>query len=442
MGFGFSFTRVVIFSLLIFVFLGLVMFPHNTVIRNEYQKMEFVEKINSEEIFKNIDLFLDRHQRGEISYQQYLKEKESAGEVDDEEFVFNTAIFTASPDGSGSGSSGGNGNASSGRSNSPIARPSEVITSRSKSYVEYYGSDISGGYFGTDQSKLPPTMNKIWNSTVMLLGATADGLGIGTGFIVKRLAEDKGIIFTAYHVIEAFCDIPNNLVKAEGAFKCKMLFALNNVAIDTKTNKVTYDGQDPWKAAVKKVIFVDKLNDFAAIEFSIPNNFKTEELKIVYDYDLKDPKIEKKDIKFVKKGRTNLIDAREIKKDFVKLRYFNIWSIGYPSIYKKADGNYVHDKHMIRKRWTDGSFEKFVSYETPDSLGFVKVFTHTQNMLPGMSGSAFCMSDGRIIGMNISLILNKSFQRRFGGCTKKIILEKIKLSVPFNNLSEYINKHY
>ncbi|MBF0361615.1 MAG: trypsin-like peptidase domain-containing protein [Oligoflexia bacterium] len=429
---GAIFIRIIILSVLVLSFLGLVIFPHNALVEKKHQNMEFASNVNSTEILKNVDQFLDKHQKGEITYKGYLKELATIKAA--------TTTTTTTTNKSVSRRHSRNVYEVYG---SRISNTDSDIST--KAFYEYYGSDDEDDYFGSDPKQLPPGMQKIWKSTIMLFGANADGLGIGSGFIVKRLAENKGVIFTAYHVVEDFCDIPRDEEKVEGAgeFNCKMLFALNDIAIDTKTNKVSYDGQNPWKAAVKKVIYFDKLNDFVAIEFNIPADFQVEKLEMLYDIDdINKPKVEKRDIEFVQVGRRNLIAAYELSRDYVRLKYFNLWSIGYPSTYKNDEGEYVHDKQLIRKRWTDGSYEKSVSYETPDELGFVKVFAHTQNMLPGMSGSALCMSDGRILGLNISLILNRSFQRRFAGCTKRMLLEKIKISVPFYNISEYIEKNF
>lgn len=282
---------------------------------------------------------------------------------------------------------------------------------------------------------LPASLNQVWSNTVMIFGVNADGIGIGSAFAVKRNAN-KAIFVTAFHVMENFCNFPveystQDITDPNLAGKniaCKGVFTLNDLAINTINNKVQLDGKNPWKSKIAEVLYFDKVNDVVVFEIAIPETSKIKEIAVALDYKVSSPK-------FIP-SNLEVKDQQE-----VSLKKFDIFAVGYPSLYKTVDNIQVHDKGLITKRWSQGHFLGTKSFEGPEQLGLIKAFKHSLYSLPGSSGGPLSLNDGRIVGVNFSKILN-SYYQRIAGCSqaKKLVTEEDFFAIPSLNLKNALNK--
>ena len=278
----------------------------------------------------------------------------------------------------------------------------------------------------TDISTFGPELKAVWSNTVMVFGATADGIGIGSAFAVTKQDEHSAIYLTAYHVIEKFCDIPNRPYSEQttvddNAFSCQSLYVLNDIAIDTKTNQVANDGEHAWKSEIEEIIFFDKVSDVAAFRIRIPDQNRVTKTKVESTYEVDRPKF------------------KDVNDKLQPLTKFDLYTIGYPSAYKKADKVPVHDPGLIRKRWSRGQYIRTKTFESVSKLGFTHALKHGVYSLPGSSGGPMALPDGRVIGINFSMILNQYYRQRFGGCSRLAkVTEKELYAIATVNIKQFL----
>ncbi|MBI2522630.1 MAG: trypsin-like peptidase domain-containing protein [Bdellovibrio sp.] len=280
--------------------------------------------------------------------------------------------------------------------------------------------------FFTDTASFNPELKALWNNTIMVFGATADGIGVGTAFSIAKLDEHTALFLTAYHVVEKFCDIPNRpyseqTTLEDNSFSCQSLYALNDIAIDTKSNQVANDGEHAWKSEIEEVLFFDKVSDVAAFRIRIPDDNKLTMAKVESNYEVDKPKF------------------NDINDELRPLSKFDLYTFGYPSTYKKVDKVPVHDPGLIRKRWSRGQYLRTKTFESQSKLGLTHALKHGVYSLPGSSGGPMALPDGRVIGINFSMILNQYYRHRFGGCARLAkVTEKELYAIATVNFKQFL----
>ncbi|MEK6626809.1 MAG: trypsin-like peptidase domain-containing protein, partial [Bdellovibrionota bacterium] len=313
------------------------------------------------------------------------------------------------------------------------SQPDQVVTADSLEPADVYDSSSKekslfkrNPKLFTDTASFSPELKALWNNTIMVFGATADGIGIGTAFSIVKLDEHTALFLTAYHVVEKFCDIPNKPYSEQttiedNAFSCQSLYVLNDIAIDTKTNQVANDGEHAWKSEIEEILFFDKVADVAAFRIRIPDDNKLSMAKIESNYDVDKPKF------------------KDVNDKLQSLTKFDLYTFGYPSTYKKVDKVPVHDPGLIRKRWSRGQYLRTKTFESQSKLGFTHALKHGVYSLPGSSGGPMALPDGRVIGINFSMILNQYYRHRFGGCARLAkVTEKELYAIASVNFKQFL----
>ena len=251
-----------------------------------------------------------------------------------------------------------------------------------------------------------PELANLWNSTSMVFGAAADGVGIGTSFALKKLVDGKMLLVTNFHVIENFCTIPEgvdyDLVEANNLkYPCQALFILHDIAINIHTNTASADGAHPWKSEVVSLDYFDKQRDLAAFRINLPENSNVTAAKIETNYDLKNLLVERKQ---ALKINPQLPPILEKELEVSPLAAFTLY---LPAFSVPKDGSVI-----IQKQWFKGLLEGTRIYENEKKLGFVTALKHNIEVLPGSSGAPLALSDGRIIGVNTSVETKQFYARK------------------------------
>jgi len=271
--------------------------------------------------------------------------------------------------------------------------------------------------------------SNIKNNTLLLLGANADGLGFGTGFFIKQDGlKNSGYMLTAYHVAKHFCNIPVESMTSWGnelQFDCQNFYALNDIAINIKTNSVNIKGKNPYKSNIKELLYFDKIHDIALFKVDFPKNFKPQKIKFEFDYKVESPWI------------TDLYGKTALK----YLKAFKLYSYSFP-IETDEEGNVVND--LMKKKFSIGKFKKTDSFETEDKYGLIYAFRHSLQTSPGVSGGPIFLEDGRVVAVNFSFVLNRYYENIHVKCSKAKMerITKENYAIPstfFKNIIVRIN---
>lgn len=265
---------------------------------------------------------------------------------------------------------------------------------------------------------MPSGLNALATSTVMILGASADGIGIGTGFTVRRVSDDVALIATAYHVVDRFCAIPEATVADQVSpdrqvYSCQSLFVLHDIAVNLKTNEVEPDGSEPWKTEVTSLVFFDKKLDLAAFLVQVPatSTVATSSVETAFD---------PRDAKFKVAGKLSKLDE------------LDVYLIAYPAAFTTAELAQFDSPQLIKKRWFAGRYLKTKTFENDRKLGFISALKHTIHGMPGTSGGPMALADGRVFGLNTSILLNRYYVK--SGCATKLVEDSENYAIPSSYL--------
>ena len=274
-----------------------------------------------------------------------------------------------------------------------------------------------------------PKLAELWNSTSMIFGATANGIGIGTTFAIKKLADERIEFVTNFHVVEQFCETPQEInsdfdSNNEFKFPCEALFVLHDIAIDTAAYVASIDGAEPWKSEVLSLDYFDKQRDLAVFRISLPENHNVVPTHIAVDYDLSKLLVAQNTAeKLNPKLRPTMVDGIEM----LPLTEFSLYLVAFTMPEK--------DETLIHKQWFRGAVEGVRSYENDKKLGIISALKHNIEVLPGSSGGPMAVSDGRVIGINTSVEINQFYARR-----KKLETYKSFFAMPSTFIKDFFEK--
>lgn len=265
-------------------------------------------------------------------------------------------------------------------------------------------SAAASGVSAAELAAIHPNLAKVWNNTAMIFGASANGIGVGTTFMISKTTANSALFVTNFHVIEAFCNVPAEEVFAEATtdefkYECQSLFVLHDVAINTQNNQVQIDGKQPWKSEVTSLQSFDKRRDLAVFEITLPADFVATLTDVDSGYDLVKPLFVKKEARLL----PNLPAAKA--SDSVAMESLELYIISYsvPVVDGKNSAN------LIKKSWHRGAMEGLRAFENEQKLGLVPAIKHSVEVTPGSSGGPLVLSDGRIIGVNASLEIKQFY---------------------------------
>lgn len=267
-----------------------------------------------------------------------------------------------------------------------------------------------------------PELAKLWNNTGMIFGAAADGVGIGTTFAIKKLADGKAIFLTNFHVVEQFCQVPQDLdtdLVDTNSFKypCDALFVLHDVAINTQTNTAEADGAHPWKSEVASLSYFDKKRDLAAFAIELPTDADIAANNIETDFELTNL--------LIARNNAEKIDPKlpPITINGVEKSPLTAFTIYLPAYSLPVQNDKTPTEVLwIKKEWFKGTALGVQTFENDKKLGFIPALKHTIPVLPGSSGGPLALSDGRVIGINASVEI-----KQFYGHTGHLWWKKEKL---------------
>ena len=284
-----------------------------------------------------------------------------------------------------------------------------------------------------------PQLASLWNSTSMVFGAAANGVGVGTTFAIKNLANGQMLFMTNLHVVEDFCNIPQDivadLIETDSLkYPCQALFVLHDVAINTKTNSAAIDGASPWKSEVLSLDYFDRQHDLAAFRINLPDGHNIAPVTLETSYDLSTLMITRKN--------AEKIDAKfpPIFMNGIEMAPMSALSV-YLAAYAVPNTALQNiDSVLIKKQWLKGSVEGPRTFENIAKLGFITALKHTIEVPPGTSGGPISLSDGRIVGVNTSVEVNQ-FYSQAGGCSKaELETYKSFFAVPTTFVKNFFDK--
>ncbi|MCM2277336.1 MAG: trypsin-like peptidase domain-containing protein [Oligoflexia bacterium] len=288
-----------------------------------------------------------------------------------------------------------------------------------------------------EPTPLPEAAEPLAANTLLVFGATADGVGIGTGFTAGVPDAGSAVILTAFHVVERFCRIPADLVRDRArdgvSYPCEALYALHDIGIDTGTSRVVADGPQPWKSPVRSLDFFDKKLDLALFRIGLPPAHGLSPTELVTATEPKAPRLEPR-------GAQLRADAKgEPEGGALPLEAFELRMVAYGAAYKKdgARDRDEADSRLIRRRWYAGRFLGTRAFENERKLGFLSAFKHSLEGLPGSSGAALALTDGRIVGMHASLLMNRFYASE--GCAAKLVQVDENYAIPMSYLKEVLS---
>ena len=204
-----------------------------------------------------------------------------------------------------------------------------------------------------------------WNSTSMIFGAAADGVGIGTTFAVKKLQDGSMLFVTNFHVVENFCIIPQDITKDidennNQKYPCQALFVLHDIAINTKTNSAEVDGKSPWKSERNSLEYFDKQKDIAAFRIELPIDNDIEATTLENNYDLKTLLISRNNAEKINPKLPPII------MEGIEMSPITAFSL-YLVAFSIPKANQV----LIQKQWFKGITEGSKTFENDKKLGFI-----------------------------------------------------------------------
>jgi hypothetical protein len=248
-----------------------------------------------------------------------------------------------------------------------------------------------------------PQLAALWNSTSMVFGAAADGVGVGTTFAIKKEADGRMVFITNFHVVEQFCNIPQNTISdlAEvDSFKypCQALFVLHDVAINTKANSAEVDGAHPWKSEVMSLDYFDKQRDLAVFRINLPDDNDIAATAIEMNYDIKSLLIPR-----------NTAEKLDPKLPPITTGGVDVSPMTAFQLYLVAFSMPKADLSSIKKQWFKGTTEGSSTFENNKKLGFISALKHNIEVLPGSSGGPLALSDGRVVGLNTSVEIKQFY---------------------------------
>jgi len=249
----------------------------------------------------------------------------------------------------------------------PSANDAEAL-SKNLPLVEGFNNYMNG---------LPEGVKPMWSASLLLLGTTDEGVGIGSAFVVRIKRNGSrilGYLMTNNHVIRDFCDWNG---------ECPNLYTLNDIGINTRTGEVFRTGSNVLKVQGAKVIKTTNPPDLALLEVEL-----TEE-----------------SMAFLKIAAVNVNDATA---------GTAVYAIGFPntSVRTSSSAKPIDDQTLVIKRWSEGVVERTIHVE-----GYEELLVHTADILPGNSGSGLFNRSGTVIGVNVLLMnVRKDFDYNGGGC--------------------------
>jgi hypothetical protein len=283
-------------------------------------------------------------------------------------------------------------------------------------------------------------LNNLWNSTVMIFGAASDGVGIGTGFAIKKIELGQIYFITNFHVIEKFCETPSDVFidndfENNNKFNCQSLFVLHDVKINTITNTAEVEGLHPFKTEVNSLQFFDKQKDIAVFKVDVPNTFEFHITKIENSFNLKELFILQ--VKAEKNDSQILADVVNGVKVF-PLTAFNIYLPSYTVPSNSNDQSLA----WIKKDWHKGKILNSETYENEKKLGFITALRHDIDILPGSSGAPMALSDGRVISINTSKEVKQFYVKKGILWWRKNVLETHQsfFSMPITFINDFFVK--
>lgn len=287
-----------------------------------------------------------------------------------------------------------------------------------------------------------PALANLWKSTSMMFGAAADGVGFGTSFAIKKSDDGKMLFLTNFHVVEQFCKIPEDAIadfsnNDDTKYACQALFVLHDIAINTNTNIASIDGELPFKSEVNSLLYFDKEKDLAVFKINMPADNNIEVATIEKSYDLNGLFIMAKN---AEKNDPNLLPDVVNGIKMYPVTAFTLYLAAY-SI-PKPEEQTNPELAWIKKHWFKGKTEGIQTFENEKKLGFVNAFKHDIEVVPGTSGAAMALSDGRVIGIN-TCIETKQFYAKHGILWwKKDVLETYKsnFAMPSLFLNDFFDK--
>lgn len=295
----------------------------------------------------------------------------------------------------------------------------------------------------SNPSNLNPGMASLWDSTLMVFGAANDGVGIGTSFALKKAVDGKMIFVTSFHVVEQFCEIPektdadlvSDVSGTNPKYPCQALYVLHDLAIDTQSHNVVFDGAHPWKAEVLALDYFDKSRDLAAFRVSIPGDSDLKPVVVEGDFDLKNLLIVKGDAQIYK---SNAKPKIIVGKSIFPLTSFPIYmvAVSVPNL-----GENENTDALIKKHWYKGSVRGVLTFENDKKLGFVSALKHDMEALPGTSGAPVVLSDGRVVGVNSSAEVKNFYESTWWILgIQELATYKSYFAMPTTYVKEFLEK--
>jgi hypothetical protein len=287
-----------------------------------------------------------------------------------------------------------------------------------------------------------PELAKLWNNTGMIFGAAADGVGVGTTFAVKKLADGKMVFLTNFHVVEQFCQVPEGVdsdLVENNSFKypCDALFVLHDVAINTQTNTAEADGTHPWKSEVASLTYFDKKRDLAAFAIELPADADISANNIETTFDIGNL--------LTPRNNAEKLDPKlpPITVNSVEMSPLTAFALYLPaySLPKQNEKN-PSEVLWIKKEWFKGAALGVQTFENEKKLGFISAIKHNIEVLPGSSGAPLALSDGRIVGINASIEIKQFYGHKGHLWWKKEILETYSFffAMPATFVKDFLDK--
>jgi len=233
--------------------------------------------------------------------------------------------------------------------------------------------------FNNSKAGLPSALKPMWENSLMILGTSSEGAGIGSGFLVRIKAVNNGYlgyVLTNNHVIDGFCNLSTR--------DCENLFVLHDIGLNAVTGESFKTGSNVLKVKGAKLIKNNVTPDLALLEVALDDAA----------------------ISFLKVAQVQLDNNYLVGK--------NAFAIGYPATYRRTSATQkpIENQNYIIKRWSEGTVEQVGS--TQD---FGDLVIHGADILPGNSGSALYNEMGTVIGVNVLLFnVRKDFDYEGGGC--------------------------
>jgi hypothetical protein len=260
-------------------------------------------------------------------------------------------------------------------------------------------------------SSINPQLASLWNSTAMVFGAAATGVGIGTTFAIKKADDGRMLFMTNFHVVEQFCNIPeeinSDLVQGDDLkYPCQALFVLHDLSINTLTNSASIDGSHPWKSEVLSLDYFDKQRDLAVFRINLPDDSDINPTSIEKNYDIKtllisEDQVEKRDSKLLS------VIVNGVNMSPVTAFPIYLIAISMPNQKTKKTTDLI----WIKKQCFQGTIKGTQTFENDKKLGFISALKHDIEVLPGSSGGPLALSDGRVVGINASVEIKQFYAR-------------------------------